>query len=110
MPVRCHAPLEAAPDPAREVCWRAGDGGSSVLRQLDSIAAQILPQDDPERQNWVTRAPRYLPRALRLERCVAMTEQESTAFLAEVEELGKRRALAAPVDRPGGGQNYSVGG
>jgi hypothetical protein len=104
------APLEAALDPAREACWRAGDGGSSVLRQLDSIASRILPQDDPERQNWVTRAPRYLPRALRLERRVAMTEQESTAFLAEVEELGKQKALTAPVIVLVGGQNYSVGG
>jgi hypothetical protein len=104
------APLDAAPDPAREVCWRAGDGGSSVLRQLDSIASRILPQDDPERQNWVARAPRYLPRALRLERRVAMSEQESAAFLAEVEDLGKQKALATPVIVLVGGHNYSVGG
>src|SRR4051794_247119 len=38
---------------AAEVCWRAGDGGSAVLRQLDLLAAQILPADDMERQNWI---------------------------------------------------------
>jgi hypothetical protein len=102
--------LEAAPDPAREVCWRAGEGGSAVLRQLDSIAGQILPRDDPERQNWVARAPRYLPRAMRLERRVAMTEQESAAFLAAVEDLGEQKALAAPVTVRISGQDYTTGG
>ena len=97
-------PLEAAPDPARQVCWRAGDGASSVLRQLDSIAAQILPQDDPERQNWVARAPRYLPRALRLERCVAMTDEERTAFIAAVEERAREGTLAAQVRIEAGGE------
>lgn len=103
--------LETLPDPARDVCWRTGDGGSSVLRQLDSIAGKILPEDDPERQNWVARAPRYLPRALRLERCVAMTEQEFAAFLAEVEDLGNQKALAAPVVVVRiGGKAYNAGG
>jgi urocanase-like protein len=101
---------EAGPDPGRDVRWHANDGGSAVLRQLDSIAGKILPQDDLERQNWVARAPRYLPRALRLERRVAMTEQESAAFLAEVKDLGEQNALAAPVIVLAGGQNYSVGG
>jgi hypothetical protein len=102
-------PLEAPPDAAHDVCWRAGDGGSAVLRQLDSIAGQILPQDDPERQNWIARGPRYLARALRLERCVAMTEQESAAFLAEVEDLGKQKALAAPVIVLAGDHDYNIG-
>ncbi|MFL6428367.1 MAG: hypothetical protein ACJ71S_09015 [Acidobacteriaceae bacterium] len=88
---------EAAPDRAHDVCWRAGDGGSSVLRQVDSIAGQILPQDDPERQNWVARAPRYLPRALRLERCVAMSDEERAAFIAAVEERAQEGTLAAKV-------------
>ena len=33
-------PLEKAPDPGRDVCWRAGDGGSAVLRQLDMLAVK----------------------------------------------------------------------
>jgi hypothetical protein len=102
-------PLEAAPDPARHVCWRAGDGGSSVLRQLDSIAGEILPQDDPERQNWVARAPRYLPRALRLERCVAMSDEERTALIAAVERRAQEGTLAAQVRIEGGGEVRSFG-
>jgi len=102
--------LAAGPDPTRDVWWHTNEGGSAVLRQLDSIAGNILPQDDPERQNWIARAPRYLPRALRLERRVAMTGQESSAFLAEVKDLGEQKALAAPVIVLAGGQNYSIGG
>jgi hypothetical protein len=102
-------PLEKAPDPARDVCWRAGDGGSAVLRQLDMLASQVIPPGDAERQNWIARAPRYLPRALRLERRVAMSEVESAAFLAELVERGKQKALAAPVVVLAGGQDYSIG-
>ena len=102
-------PLEKAPDPARDVCWRAGDGGSAVLRQLDMLASQVIPPDDAERQNWIARAPRYLPRALRLERRVAMNEKECAAFLAEVAERGKQKALAAPVIVLAGGQDFSIG-
>jgi hypothetical protein len=101
-------PLETAPDPMRDVCWRAGEGGSAVLRQLDMLAAQLLPQNDAERQNWIARAPRYLPRALRLERRVVMSEQEAAAFLAEVEERGRQKSLAAPVIVLAGGQDYSI--
>jgi hypothetical protein len=50
-----------------------------------------------------------LPRALRLERRVAMSEKECAAFLAEVAELGKQKALAAPVIVLAGGQDYSIG-
>lgn len=100
----------ATPDPVWDVCWRANEGGSAVLRQLDLLASQILPEDDLERQNWIARAPRYLPRALRLERCVAMSEQESRAFLAAVQGRGDQKALAAPVIVLVGGQNYSVTG
>lgn len=101
--------IEAAPDPARDVCWRANEGGSSVLRQLDSIAGEMLPQDDPERQNWVARAPRYLPRALRLERCVAMSDDERTAFVATVEGRAQDGMLAAQVTIEAGGQVRSFG-
>jgi Urocanase Rossmann-like domain len=101
--------LEADPDLAHEVGWRAGEGGSSALRQLDLLADQVLPQDDRERQNWIARAPRYLSRALRLERRVAMTEQESAAFLAAVEERAQQGALAAPVTVDVGGQVRSFG-
>jgi len=101
--------LEADSDPAREVRWRASEGGSSALRQLDLLATQVLPQDDIERQNWVTRAPRYVSRALRRERHVAMTEQESAAFVAAVEERAQQGALAAPVTVEVGGQVRSFG-
>ena len=59
---------------ARGVLAR-GEGSSAALRQLDLLAGQILPQEDLERQNWIARAPRYLPRALRLERRVQMTSR-----------------------------------
>jgi hypothetical protein len=103
-------PPGTAPDPIQDVCWRAHEGGSAVLRQLDLLASQILPEDDLERQNWIARAPRYLPRALRLERRVMMTEQESQAFLAGVRERGDQKTLAAPVVVLAGGQDYSVTG
>jgi hypothetical protein len=76
---------------------------------LDMLASQVVPSDDAERQNWIARAPRYLPRALRLERRVAMSEKECAAFLAEVAERGKQKALAAPVIVLAGGQDYSIG-
>jgi hypothetical protein len=95
------------PDSAREVCWRAGDGGSAALRQLDLLACEILPQEDAERQNWIMRAPRYLPRALRLERSVAMTDPERAAFLAAVEERAQQGTLAARVDIDAGGEAHS---
>ena len=88
-------PEEADSDPAHEVCWHAESG--TALRQLDLLAAQILPQDDLERQNWVARAPRYLPRAFRLKRRVLMTSEESVAFLAAIEERAQQGALVAKV-------------
>jgi Urocanase Rossmann-like domain len=103
------APLETASDPAREVCWRAGEGGSSALRQLDLLASRILPREDAERQNWIARAPRYLPRALRLERGLPMTEKECAQFLAAVEELAQQAALAARVEIEVGGHAHSFG-
>jgi hypothetical protein len=95
-------------DPRTDVCWRAGEGGTAVLRQLDLLAGQMLPADDLERQNWIARAPRYLSRALRLERCVAMTERERSAFFAEVEERAQG-TLAARVEVDGGGRVRSFG-
>ncbi len=102
-------PLETDPDPAREVCWRA-EGSSAALRQLDLLAGQILPQPDLERQNWIARAPRYLPRALRLERLVQMTAEESAAFLAAIDERATQGALAATVNVEAGGQVHSFTG
>jgi hypothetical protein len=106
--------FESGADPAQadatsDVCWRAGEGGSSVLRQLELLAAQILPPTDVERQNWIARAPRYLPRALRLERRVSMTQQECVAFVAAVEERAQQGALAAPVEIEAGGQVRAFG-
>ncbi|HEY3990060.1 MAG TPA: hypothetical protein VGM02_12230 [Acidobacteriaceae bacterium] len=103
-------PLAAEPDPANDVCWRAGDGGSAALRQLDLLAAQVLPHDDAERQNWVARAPRYLSRALRLGRCVTMTGEERAAFIAAVEDRAQHGALAARVEIEAAGQVRSFGG
>jgi urocanate hydratase len=102
-------PLEKAPDPGRDVRWRAGEGGSAVLRQLDMLASQVIPPGDAERQNWIARAPRYLPRALRLERRVAMSEKERAEFIAAVEERAQQGALAARVEIDAGGQVRSIG-
>ncbi len=99
-------PLEADPDPAREVCWRA-ERSSAALRQLDLLVGQILPQPDLERQNWIARAPRYLPRALRLERRVQMTTEESAAFLAAIDERVRQGAMAATVEVETGGRAHS---
>jgi urocanase-like protein len=96
-------------DPRSDVCWRAGEGGSSALRQLDLLAGQILPADDMERQNWITRAPRYLPRAMRLERRVAMSDQERLSFIAAADERAQQGALAARVEIDAGGQVRSFG-
>jgi hypothetical protein len=87
-----------------EVCWRAAEGGSAVLRQLDLLAGQILPANDIERQNWIARAPRYLPRALRLERSVAMNDRERSAFMAAVEERAQQGTLATRVEIDACGQ------
>jgi urocanate hydratase len=97
----------AISDGPAEVCWRAGNGGSAVLRQLDLLAGQILPPNDIERQNWIARAPRYLSRALRLERRVVMNERERSAFMAAVEERSQQGALAARVEIDAGGQARS---
>jgi hypothetical protein len=103
-------PLQADPDPAREVSWRAGNGGSAALRQLDLLACQILPQQDAGRQNWISRAPRYLSRALRLERSVAMSAAEYTTFLAAVQERAHQGTLAAAVEVEAGGQVHTFPG
>ena len=103
-PADSPTPDARANDSQTDVCWRAGEGGTAVLRQLDLLAGQMLPADDLERQNWIARAPRYLSRALRLERCVAMTEGERSAFLVEVEERAQQGALAARVGIDAGGQ------
>jgi urocanate hydratase len=103
-------PLETPPDSAEEVRWRAGEGGSSALRQLDLLAGQILPAEDVERQNWIARAPRYLPRAMRLERRVAMSGAERATFIAAVEERTREKTLAAPVEIDADGQVRSFGG
>lgn len=91
------AARDAAPRCAGNVCWSAGEGGGAVLRQMDLVAAGLLPQDDAERQNWIARAPRYLPRAMRLERCVTMTEEEQKALLMAAEERSGQGAFAAKL-------------
>jgi hypothetical protein len=101
------APEAAEPDSVREVCWRAE--ASTALRQLDLLASQVLPKDDLARQNWVARAPRYLPRAFRLERRVQMTSDESAAFLIAVQERAEQGALAAKVKIEAGSQVHTFG-
>jgi urocanate hydratase len=101
-------PRETAPD--HEVRWRTGEGGSAALRQLDLLVSQILPKEDSERQNWIQRAPRYLPRAMRLERSVSMTEKERAEFIAAAEERAEQGTLAAPVEIDAGGEVRRIGG
>jgi Urocanase Rossmann-like domain len=90
-------PFDTEPEQKGNVCWSAGEGGGSVLRQVDLLVAGVLPQKDAERQNWIARAPRYLPRAMRLERCVTMSEAEQKALLAAAEERSQQGALASRV-------------
>lgn len=94
---------EENPPAGDEVCWRT-EASSAALRQLDLLAGQVLPAGDLERRNWIVRAPRYLPRAFRLERCVWMTPEESAAFLAAIEERARQGALAAKVSVEAGGE------
>lgn len=94
---------------AGDVCWSAEEGGGAVLRQVDLLAAGALPRDDAERQNWIARAPRYLPRAMRLERCVTMNESERKALLAAAEERAGQGALAAKVSIDADGATHSFG-
>ena len=101
-------PQETASD--HEVRWRAGEGGSAALRQLDLLVSQILPKEDSERQNWIQRAPRYLPRAMRLERSVSMTEKERAEFIAAAEERAEQGTLAAPVEIDAGREVRRIGG
>lgn len=101
------APEEVELDRAEEVHWRAES--STALRQLDLLAGQVLPQHDVARQNWVAHAPRYLPRAFRLERRVQMTSEESTAFLGAVEERARQDALVAKVIIEARGQVHTFG-
>lgn len=91
------------------VCWSAAEGGGSVLRQVDLLASGALSQDDAERQNWIARAPRYLPRAMRLERCVSMNEAERKALVAAAEERSQQGALASKVSIEVDGHARSFG-
>lgn len=106
-------PAPAADDaelpPAGNVCWSAAEGGGAVLRQMDLLVAQALPHDDVERQNWIARAPRYLPRAMRLQRCVTMNDAEQEALLVAAEERSGQGAFAAKVSIDIDGQARSFG-
>jgi hypothetical protein len=51
-----------------------------------------------------------LPRAMRLERRVQMTPEESTAFLAAIEERATQSALAAKVSVDAGGHVHTFAG
>jgi Urocanase Rossmann-like domain len=102
-------PVDTPSNSRDEVIWRARDGGSAALRQLDLLAAEVVPGKDAARQNWIARSPRYLPRALRLERGIRMNAAEGAAFLAAVKERTEQEALAAPVSVEIDGQVYSLG-
>jgi urocanate hydratase len=103
------APASGGDDAAGHVVWRADSGGSAALRQVDLLASQSLSSSDATRQNWITRAPRYLHRGLRLERCATMNDAEVAAFLAAVEEHSRENALAAPVHIEARGQVATFG-
>jgi urocanate hydratase len=68
------------------------------LRRLDALAAAALPEDDAERRHWITRAPRYLPRALRSERFVDMDASEASSFCSSVEEAVRASDIHATVE------------
>lgn len=72
------------------VSWRILEPSAQVLRRLDALALNALPEDDLERRHWITRAPRYLPRALRTERSLPMSREEEQRFRSATEH-----ALAA---------------
>lgn len=107
--VRIPHPPEKLQADTIHIAWRAADGGSVVLRQVDLLATQLLPDDDHERQNWMARAPRYLHRSMRSERCVAMSEVEAAAFLAALEERAAQKALNGLVHVEVGGQLRTFG-
>ncbi len=97
---------ERLSDMAQDVSWSAAEGGGAALRYLDQLALEVLPAADRERQNWIARAPRYLSRALRLERGVAMNAAEMQAFLTAVEERCQQGTLSKPVEVKAEGRTY----
>ena len=103
-------PENTAADATEDVQWSAGDGGSGVLRQLDQLAAQLIPPGDAERQHWIARGPRYLSRALRLQRMVRMDAGETAAFLAAVGERAEQGTLVRQVTVTAAGRahNFAV--
>ena len=105
-PVEILEPTEQLPPTAQQVRWSAAEGGSAALRQLDQLALEILPVEDCERQDWIARAPRYLSRALRLERGVPMSSAETQAFLTAVDERCQQGTLTRPVAVTADGRTY----
>jgi urocanate hydratase len=104
------SPAAAGPSHAREgesgpprflVTWRvlesSGPSGQ-WLRRLDTLAAAALPEDDTERRHWITRAPRYLPRAFRSERFLDMDASEARSFCSSVEEAVRYGDISATVE------------
>ena len=80
------------------VSWRTLEPSAQALRYLDSLVVNALPEDDFERRRWVARAPRYLPRAWRTERSVAMTPDEARRFRSAVERAGAAGELSTAVE------------
>ena len=105
------APAPGSPhgDGLTDVHWSADEGGGAALRQVDMVAAAVLPAADKERQNWIARAARYLPRALRVERCVAMSDGEAQAFVAAVAERAEQGALMKSVVVTAQGRTHYFG-
>ncbi len=80
-----------------EVRWSAAEGGSAALRYVDQVVQQLLPAEDAARQNWITRAPRYLSRAMRLERSVPMSAAEAESFLEALQQRAHEGVLPSAV-------------
>jgi hypothetical protein len=77
----------------KAAAWAAGP----VLARVDELASATLEdwsEQTPLRRHWLQRAPRYLGRKLAAERCVRMSDAESTRLL---EAIGRDRALAAQL-------------
>ena len=98
--------VAADTDALLEVSWSAAEGASAVLRHVDQIAVDTLPANDRERQDWLARAPRYLSRAMRLERSIPMNQAETRAFLAAIEERSRQGTLNREVTVTAEGHNY----
>ena len=69
--------------------WRVAPLPGKWLPLVDAVIAACLPIDDSIRRNWLKRAPRYLGRAMRMERHLPLTAEELEQCTAALRERGK---------------------